>query len=144
MNKKLVLSEWMTELSDRLRRVRVCSGDWQRVCGPSVTFKHGMTGVFLDPPYSAEADRYETLYSEEDLSVAHEVRRWCIENQDNPLLRIALCGYEGEHCLPGWTEIQWKTCGGYGNLGNAAGRDNAARERIWFSSACIDPSRRLL
>jgi len=144
VHKKRGLQEWMVELSDRLRRVRVCCGDWQRICGPSVTFKHGMTGVFLDPPYSAESDRCETLYSVEDLSVAHTVRKWCVENQDNPLLRIALCGYEGEHDLPGWTEIQWKAHGGFGSQGSTRGRDNARRERIWFSPACLDPSRRLL
>ena len=31
------LAGWFSALSDRLRFVRVCSGDWSRVCGPSVT-----------------------------------------------------------------------------------------------------------
>ena len=43
--------EWMLALSDRLRRVRVACGDWSRVCTPSVTHCHGLTGVVLDPPY---------------------------------------------------------------------------------------------
>ena len=78
--------------------------------GPCVTFKHGMTGVFLDPPYSAE-DRTD-CYNEESYTVAKDVLAWCEENGDNPLLRIALCGYEGEdhHKLEGlgWSVESWK------------------------------------
>jgi hypothetical protein len=92
--------EWMLALADRLRRVRVCCGDWKRVLGPSATEKIGVTGVFLDPPYSAEADRDPSIYSQEDLDVAHRVREWALEHGDNPKLRIALCGYEGEHEMP--------------------------------------------
>jgi hypothetical protein len=44
------LQSYMRALQARLRRVRVCSGDWSRVMGPSVTTKHGLTAVFLDPP----------------------------------------------------------------------------------------------
>ena len=129
---------YMRELAERLRRVRVCCGDWSRVCGPSPTFKHGLTGVFLDPPYAAEADRNEDLYSVDDLSVAHEVREWAITNGDNPLLRIALCGYEGEHEMPGtWECVAWKAKGGYGSQGDGRGRTNAGRERIWFSPHCL-------
>jgi site-specific DNA-adenine methylase len=49
-----VLAEYLGSLASRLRRVRVACGEWDRVLGDSVTFKHGTTGVFLDPPYSAE------------------------------------------------------------------------------------------
>ena len=49
--------DYMRQLAERMRKVRVCCGDWQRVCGPSVTVKHGITGVFLDPPYADEAER---------------------------------------------------------------------------------------
>ena len=132
------LLEYMQELADRLRSVRVCCGDWERICGPSVTFKHGITGVFLDPPYADTADRNETLYAADSLTVAHSVRRWAIENGDNPLLRIALCGYEGEHAMPdSWDCVAWKARGGYGSQGDGAGRENSNRERIWFSPHCI-------
>jgi DNA adenine methylase len=129
---------YMRQLAERLRSVRVCCGDWERICGPSVTFKHGITGVFLDPPYADSADRDETLYAEDSLTVAHDVRRWAIENGGNPLLRIALCGYEGEHEMPdAWECVAWKARGGYGSQGNGRGRDNANRERIWFSPGCL-------
>ena len=43
--------EGFEALHDRTRRVRVACGDWTRVLGPSVTWRHGTTAVFLDPPY---------------------------------------------------------------------------------------------
>ncbi len=132
------LQDIMRALADRLRRVRVCCGDWSRVCGPFPTHKLGITGVFLDPPYSAEAGRDNELYSVEDLSVAHDVRAWAIANGDNPKMRIALCGYDTEHAMPDtWTAYAWKTGGGYGRLGEGRGRANAAREVIWFSPYCL-------
>lgn len=132
------ITQMFSELSGRFQNVRVCSGDWSRVTGPSVTFVHGMTGVFLDPPYSDKASRDSNVYRTDCETVAHDVREWCIENGDNPLLRIALCGYEGEHDLPdSWTCVAWKAHGGYGSLGNNQGRENKRRERIWFSPACL-------
>lgn len=130
------LVEWMERLADRLRRVRVCCGDWSRVLGPSPTVHIGVTGVFLDPPYSGEAGRDPDIYSSESLTVAHDVRAWCLANGHHPKLRIALCGYEGEHELPGWTEFAWKAAGGYGK------QANAVRERIWFSPHCFPASTR--
>ena len=56
-------------------------------------------------------------------------------------MRIALAGYAGEHDMPpGWTAWAWKAQGGYGSQGDGQGRDNAQRETIWFSPACIKPS----
>lgn len=129
---------YMGQLADRLRRVRICCGDWSRICGPSVTFKHGITGVFLDPPYADEAGRTNDLYSQDSGSVAHDVREWAIANGDNTELRIALCGYDGEHAMPAsWECIPWKARGGYGSQGDNAGRANSSRERIWFSPHCL-------
>ena len=139
-----VLLEWMTALADRLRAVRVCCGDWLRVCGSdATTTTHGLTAVFLDPPYSGEAGRDNAIYSHEDLAVAHKVREWCMERGGDPMMRIALCGYEGEGHealeAEGWSVLGWKTSGGYANLGGERGKANANRERIWFSPHCIDP-----
>lgn len=134
------LYDYMGQLADRLRGVRVCCGDWSRVTGPAVTFKHGLTAVFLDPPYSGD-ERYDSLYSVDNHTVAAEVREWAIANGDNPLMRIALCGYDTEHnhAMPdGWHAYSWKAHGGYGNLGNGRGRANAAREVVWFSPHCIN------
>jgi len=139
------LLEWIRSLAERLTRVRVACGDWKRICGNSVTVAHGMTGVFLDPPYSADAHRDEAIYAEESLTVAHEVREWAIEWECHPLMRIALCGYEGEHDTlqvdHGWSVFGWKARGGYANIGIGVSKDNAKRERVWFSPACIKPER---
>ena len=138
------LFEYMNSLASRLRRVRVCCGDWSRVLGPSPTFKFGITGVLLDPPYADEADRQEGIYRADSTFIAHEVREWAVENGDNRLLRIALCGYDGEHEMPdSWECLAWKASGGYGSQGNGRGRENASRERIWFSPACLHPQERL-
>jgi D12 class N6 adenine-specific DNA methyltransferase len=132
------LLAYMRELAERLRSVRVCCGDWTRVCGPSVTVKHGITGVFLDPPYADEAERTSNLYSQDSGDVAHAVREWAIEQGADPRARIALCGYEGEHAMPdAWECVRWKARGGYGSQGDNAGRENSARERIWFSPYCL-------
>ena len=120
---------WMDALAVRLRHVRVTCGDWQRVLSPSVTTKHGVTGVVLDPPYDAEGHDKSMYVAYGNVSA--DVRAWCIENGGNPLLRIALCGYEGEHDLPGWTKVGWTARKGYGS------DENARRERIWFSPHCL-------
>ena len=128
------LQVYMRALADRLRDVRVCCGDWSRVCGPSVTFKHGLTAVFLDPPYG-DVGRQPDLYGQDDLDVAQKVSLWARENGDNPLLRIAVAGYEGEHDLPGWYVFRWKTAGGFALQGSNADV-NRKREAIWFSPYC--------
>ena len=130
----------MRQLAARLERVRVCCGDWTRVTGPSVTYKHGLTAVFLDPPYS-HAEREKQLYSH-DNDVGGAVREWAIANGDRPDMRIALAGYDTEHgdAMPdSWSVYRWKAAGGYGSQGKGRGRANAGRECVWFSPACINP-----
>jgi hypothetical protein len=139
------LTDYMVALRDRLRCVRVCCGDWKRIMGPSPTTCIGLTGVFLDPPYSAAAERDSSVYSHDDLELAHEVREWAVAHGDHPQLRIALCGYEGEHRMPrDWECVPWKANGGYGNQSRGRGRANAGRERIWFSPHCRRPEDLLL
>lgn len=132
---------WFNQLQQRLRRVRVTCGDWARVCTPAVTSGIGLTGVFLDPPYSAEANRDSDIYAVEDLKVAHLVRAWCLERGGDPKMRIALCGYEGEHDAlegAGWRVHVWRTGGGYANQNQGGqGHANRLRERIWFSPHCL-------
>ena len=126
------LLRWFAQ---RLRSVRVCCGDWSRVCGPTPTVTQGLTGVFLDPPYTL-SERDENLYVE-DRDVAAHVCQWAIERGNDPRMRIVLCGYDGEHEMPEtWTAYAWKARGGYGLQGNGRGRDNASRERLWFSPHC--------
>jgi DNA adenine methylase len=134
------LRAYMQSLADRLRRVRVCCGDWSRVTGPTPTYTHGITGVFLDPPYSQD-ERDNRCYAVDRPGVAAECLRWCLANGENPKLRIALCGYAGEGHEPlesaGWSVLAWKAHGGYSNRRKAGVNENKHRERIWFSPACI-------
>jgi len=126
----------MKELGDRLRKARVCCGNWDRILGPSATEHIGVTACLLDPPYSAEADRDPSLYNQEDLNVVHDVRKWALEHGNNKKYRIALCGYEGEHEMPDdWQCVAWKANGGY--AASAGNHANSHRERIWFSPHCI-------
>lgn len=119
-------------LCARLRRVRVCCGDWTRILGRStlgIDTAHGMTpcGIMLDPPYAHEI-RDKRLYRADE-NVSDAVRKWAIENGDNPQLRIALCGFEGEHDMPPqWEKVAWKSKGS---------TKNHDRERIWFSPHCL-------
>lgn len=130
------LMDWFERLAARLRRVRVCCGEWDRILGPTPTWHIGTTAVFLDPPYAVE-DRAD-LYTEESRTIAHRVREWAIAHGDHPRLRIALCGYEGEHEMPAsWSVVAWKSAGGYGNQRRDGSNANAHRERIWFSPACL-------
>lgn len=135
------IKTYLAGFANRLRNVRVCCGDWARVCGPSVTFRHGMTGVFLDPPYADTASRTKGLYATDCEQVAHKAREWAIEQGKNPKMRIVLAGYEGEHDMPSdWHVDEWEAIGGYGLISQDAeqtGRANKKRERLWCSPACL-------
>ena len=132
------LLSWFACLSERLKRVRVCCGDWTRVTSPAVTTRNGLTAVFLDPPYADTAKRTKDLYSKDSEFVAHAVRKWAIEHGDDKRMRICLAGYEGEHAMPdSWECVAWKACGGYGSQAKDRKNDNAHRERLWFSPHCV-------
>lgn len=129
---------WFNALSARMRGVRVTCGDWKRVLGPSVLGQGKWSGgrrpcaVLLDPPYDTSM-RAGGIYHHDERGVAAEVRRWAIENGEDPDLRIALCGLEGEHAMPGsWTMHRWSAPRGHAGDSN----DNRVREVIWFSRGC--------
>lgn len=125
------MADYFAALGQRLRRVRVMCGSWDRVISPSVTTGHGVTGMFFDPPY---IDKCSKTYDHNE-DVREAVRAYCIERGNERKMRIALCGYEGEHEMPdGWTVYKWKARGGYGSTEQAVA--NSKRERIWFSPHC--------
>lgn len=173
-DRRSALYELFDLLSRRLRYVRVTCGDWRRIMTPSVTWKHGLTGVVLDPPYEGfealyggdvgrskrgkrkpwrldEVQTFEKLPASNSAeleaagkgpSISERVRLWCLDEATRgpgaKYLRVALCGYEGEHNEleeHGWTKIAWKAHGGMGNQGGD--NVNASLERIWFSPACL-------
>jgi hypothetical protein len=129
------LESYMGQLADRLRRVRITCGSWERVVKPSVTRSgtggDGSRAIFLDPPYATSGD----LYAHVDVDVALAVRQWCITAPREQ--RIILCGYDAEHddlFTHGWTVTEGKAGGGAGYSTNGL---NGRRERLWLSPACI-------
>jgi hypothetical protein len=130
------IREWFADLSARLRGTRICHGDWARVTGASVTWRHGKTAVFLDPPYG-NAERSAGVYTEDCGNIAAIARDWGIEAGKHPDMVICLAGYDSEHAMPDdWTAFAWKAPGGFGNQGAGLGRKNATRETLWFSPNC--------
>ena len=86
-----------------------------------------------------------SLYRVDDGDIAHDVRAWCIANGNNPRLRIALAGYEGEHNVLtelGWEVVAWKAGRAYGRAnGDTANSTNRKAERVWFSPHCLRGNR---
>lgn len=133
------VQEWLKILSNRLRRVRILCGDWSKAVQSGVLRYGSCTGVYLDPPYGYDALRTKDLYSTDSADVASDVLQWCKENGDNPSLRIALAGYEGEHDeleSMGWSVSAWKPPShGYAQASQA--KENVKRERLWCSPHCV-------
>ena len=141
-------------LSQRLRYARVTCGDFERILSPAVTWRHGTTGVFLDPPYPGDAGSTGGLYTtaKEEREVFDRAFRYCVENGHDKRLRIAFCYYEGtlvdgkdvsaELRSLGWDIVPWKARGGYG--GRSGDNQNATRERIGFSPGCLSSVQRSL
>lgn len=141
----------ITPLAARLRAVRICCGDWRRVIGPSALWpgaanrRTNIAGIFLDPPYLEGSMQYAAGGTGSTLAL--DVLEWCEQWGEEPTLRIALCGYEGHYdalAELGWTAVRWKANGGYGSQGDGEGRENSAREVIWFSPACLGPAQHTL
>ena len=120
---------WLTALQDRLCQVRIACGDWKRVLGESTTIKHGITAVFMDPPYQGT----EYVYGSTE-SVSNEVRAWCAVNGGHSALRIILAGRGDEHddlIDHGWSVHRWTARKGYSNS------DLHGTETLWLSPNCI-------
>ena len=126
---------YLMALSERMFGVRVACGEWDRVLGPSVTWRHGLTAILLDPPYEEGEIEYAVGT---DRTLSAKVRAWAIENGNNPLLRIALCGLSGEHDMPEtWECMPWIARGGYGSQRQDGENENRKRERVWYSPHCL-------
>ena len=130
------VNDYMHQLAQRLARVRITCGDWQRVVKPSVTRAgtggDGTRAVLLDPPYATSGD----LYAHSSDGIAEQVKAWCLTAPDD--LRIVLCGYDDEHdelTRHGWTVTEGRAGGG---AGYSTRKDNGRRERLWCSPACLD------
>lgn len=133
------LLPWFEAISVRIREAFVLSRDWsvlfegamRRVRGPG-----RLVGVFFDPPYPG----LEAPYAH-SRSIGLDIYDWCVENGDDPLVRICLAGYEGMYpeFPEGWTSAVWKRANGLEMLADGwASSDEAGRvETLWFSPNCL-------
>ena len=133
-------------MSERLRRVRVVCGEWNRVCGGNWQNNWGVCGIFFDPPYAVK-NRSDVYYCD-DFDVANDVRAWAIDRGALPDYRIVIAGYDEHNDLEahGWTSIAWKAGGGYGSLakGYSRGKENCKKEMLWFSPNCLNHKQQTL
>ncbi len=130
------IHEWMEKLHQRLRDVRVTCGDWSRVVKDSVTTRHGLTAVFLDPPYTKGSMDYTAKGTGGDMAM--DVQAWCRDNGGNKALRIVLCGHAGEHddlLQHGWSIRTWTARKGYALTDEAV--ENSGSETLWCSPHCM-------
>ena len=135
------LTAYFEALAARLRKVRVCCGDWSRVVTDGAMAYGNAVGVFLDPPYQGDV-RCKDLYRVDDHSISIAVRDWAIARGDDPRLRIVLAGYYEEHAdaMPlTWRLHRYSASASYQTAhadpsGNAANRHN---ECLWFSPHCL-------
>ena len=138
------LTEYFQTLSARLRRVRVCCGDWSRIVTDGALAYGDTVGIFLDPPYLGDV-RAKDLYSVDDHSISIEVRDWAIANGGNPRYRIVLAGYAAEHeaemAKAGWRVYAYRANRCYGTAAgkNSDNTSNRHNERLWYSPHCLDP-----
>ena len=135
------IAAYMRQLASRLRDVRVCTGDWKRICTTGALSYGSAVGVFLDPPYTGEV-RTADLYASDDHSIANEVREWCLENGDNPRYRIVLAGYSAEHdhLIPDtWRRVRWSASAAYQTATSSGGnKDNRHGEVLWCSPHALN------
>ena len=134
--RRAYIDEWFALLHQRLRDVRVTCGDWARVCKDSVTTRHGLTAVFLDPPYAKGSMDYGA--GGMGMGIAEAVRDWCVDNGADKNLRIVLCGHAGEHdalLAHGWHLREWTARKGYALTDEAVA--NSSSETLWCSPNCV-------
>lgn len=118
--------ERLGALRDKLHGVRILCGDWSACLGRSNHQDHWKTdpvGVFFDPPYEG----FEHYREGRDGGISAAIRTWCLANGEDPSWNIVLAGYDGEHSMPGWQPVYWKTRGRVANK---------HQEVLWLSPTC--------
>lgn len=125
------LTEYFTVLSKRLKDVTIYFGDWTNLATAATKeSQRSDVAIMLDPPYKYATGRGQKLYVTDSGDIATYVHRWALARaMTHPKLKIALCGFAGEHRMhPDWEEVAWPSKLGKG------------RERIWFSPSCQQPA----
>lgn len=121
------LTVYFAAIAKRLKDVTIHFGDWSKLANAAeLESRHSYTAILLDPPYEYATGRQKNLYVTDSGDVSNYVYRWAVARAETrPRLKIALCGFAGEHKMPpNWEEFAWSSKLGKG------------RERIWFSPSC--------
>lgn len=151
--KRKAVQECFETISNRTRYVTTTCGDWKRVIKSDSIYKKGIVGIVFDPPYpedtykeKSEGDMYGEM-TDTGTKIRNQLLKKAKRLGAMKNVRIAICGYSGDGYEKlvkkyGWTEVPWKTSGGYANLGTT-NRDNRFKERIWFSPHCLNPKKGL-
>lgn len=138
--------DYLHALAKRMRYVMVLTADWRVTVNKAVAGANVAqpVGIFFDPPYGSLSGRFQT-YIKDSFDVAGDVRRFCLERGNEEWLRIALCGFVGEHDQEmldaGWKPYYWRNTGGLSALHKNS--DNKALHKrrdevIWFSPHCLN------
>jgi DNA adenine methylase len=136
INRHQYILSLLLELQSRLRGTRIICGGWERVVTKSVTFGHGLTGVYLDPPYGEGKMEYSAGGNHS--SIAKDVWNWAIEAGENPKMRIIVSAYEDGRAVPsGWSKKTFAARSGY-----SKNKSTAKREVLYCSPNCVisDPA----
>ena len=114
-------------LSDRLRRVLITNGDWERVLSDSVSrAASGITGIYLDPPYRSYQDTYAAGRDGDIEDLWQRIERYAATTPH----RVVISGYAGDLDPPkGWRTIPYTASGT-----SSANRTN---EVFWVSPNCL-------
>lgn len=121
--------KWLHKVADRLERVRVIHGNWDRCLNHHYGGKN--TAAFFDPPYEG----FEECYGKTG-SIAQSVADWA---RDHEHLRIAIAGHVGNYDLPGWDAMRWERCSN-----TYSGTKTKSAECVWFSPACLSGVQKVL
>ena len=147
LKKDMDVLQWLKTLQSRFKQVRVLCGDWKR----SIMFRKDKINktkiaIYLDPPYSTtKTSRDEGCYKvsfmpSQDSCPSEEVNQFAIKYASYPNIRIAVCGYVGEHdnlARHGYRPMRWKANGGWARK-ESKGSVNRKMEVIWFSRSCFE------
>ena len=133
------VAAWFRRIADRLRRVRFACGDWRRVITTSCVERHGIAGVYLDPPYPEgwSTDRAYSAQDDDAVVMWEDVKRAAIDLAGRGV-RVVVSGYDGT-----WADIpdDWRVETWTARKGYCSDTSDTKRERLWASPLCIGASR---
>ena len=128
-------------LAERFQNTTIFCGDWKRTVPHAAILAHKTCGIFLDPPYDSKLRCGQIYSNEHSEGINEEIFDFCMKYGDDPRVRIALAGYEGEYEFPpSWRVIKWKASVVFQpskNTNTKNRTENRFKERLWLSPHCL-------